>query len=238
MSSQIANYSQHIKFKHPFNCLIAGPSGSGKTKLVREIIDNSDICIDNLENIKILWAYGIWQKTYTIPLKKNEITYMEGIPNEDDIESFNVIVLDDLITEINNSKFIVDLFTKISHHRNISVFILSQNIFYRSPIYRDISLNAHYIIIFKSPRDSTQINVLARQICGSNWKFFISAFDQATDHPYGYLLVDLKQDTPIELRLRTRVLPNESNKLDPIIFVDNNNVKKFKNMFENYGTLQ
>jgi len=55
---------------------------------------------------------------------------------------------------------IVDLFTKGSHHKNLSVILISQNQG-RSP-WSTWSLNANYIVVFKNPCDRTQIYHLTR----------------------------------------------------------------------------
>ena len=50
------------------------------------------------------------------------------------------------------------------HHRNLSTIYIVQNIFHQGKVMRNISLNAHYIVLFKS-QDSTdkqQISMLAR----------------------------------------------------------------------------
>ena len=39
--------------------------------------------------------------------------------------------------------------------------------------------------------------------------FVQEAFADATSTPYGYILVDLKQDTPEDLRLRTYIIPDD-----------------------------
>ena len=39
--------------------------------------------------------------------------------------------------------------------------------------------------------------------------YILLAFADATSTPYGYLLVDLKQDTSEDLRLRTSILPDD-----------------------------
>ena len=41
-------------------------------------------------------------------------------------------------------------------------------------------------------------------------KFVQEAFADATATPYGYILVDLKQDTTEDLRLRTSILPDDT----------------------------
>jgi len=60
------------------------------------------------------------------------------------------------------------LFTKGSHHRNISLILITQNLFHQGPSSRDISLNIMYIAVFKNPRDKTQIVHLARQVYPEN----------------------------------------------------------------------
>jgi len=46
---------------------------------------------------------------------------------------------------------VVNLFTKGSHHRNISIMYLAQNLFPKNKFARTISLNEHYMILFKNP---------------------------------------------------------------------------------------
>jgi len=66
--------------------------------------------------------------------------------------------------ESSSSDAIVDLFTKGSHHNNLIVIVISQNLFHQSHEQRDISLNVNYIVVFKNPRDRAQIRHLARQV--------------------------------------------------------------------------
>ena len=101
--------------------------------------------------------------------------------------------------------YVDKIFTKFSHHRNISIIYLSQNLFYKSKQNRTMSLNAHYLVIFKSPRDQNQLATLARQMYPGNSKFLIEAFKDATQQPYGYLLINLKSDTEERLRIRTNI---------------------------------
>jgi hypothetical protein len=62
---------------------------------------------------------------------------------------------------------------------------------------------------------------IAKQTHPNNAGFFMSAYEQASFPPHGYLIVDFKQDTPENLRLRTRVIPNEETnwKFEPIGFI-------------------
>ncbi|KAF4531151.1 hypothetical protein B566_EDAN017170 [Ephemera danica] len=51
----------------------------------------------------------------------------------------------------------------------------------------------------RNPRDSQQITFLARQLCPANPKFIQQAYIDATSRHFGYLFLDLKQETPDEL---------------------------------------
>lgn len=65
------------------------------------------------------------------------------------------------------------------------------------------------MVLFKNPRDKLQISVLARQMYSDNSKYFLECFWDATARPFGYLLVDLKAQTPEELCLQSGVFPWE-----------------------------
>ena len=85
-----------------------------------------------------------------------------------------------------------------------------QNLFPKNKESRTISLNSQYIVVFKNPRDVSQMTTLAKQMYPGRVKFVQEAFVDATSTPYGYDLVDLKQDTPEDLRLRTSILPDDA----------------------------
>lgn len=161
----------------------------------------SKLC--NVHFKKVTWHYGVWQKLYEELDSFAE--FQQGLP---DMESFDgsephLLIIDDLMRETNGS--VVDIFTKGCHHRNLSVFFITQNIFHQGKGQRDISLNAHYIVLFKNPRDRAQIKHLTRQICPENQRFLQEAYDDATAKPHGYLLFDLKQNTPDIARYRTSI---------------------------------
>ena len=65
------------------------------------------------------------------------------------------------------------------------------------------------MIVFKNPRDSLGISTLARQMYPHCTNFLLQSFQDATKRPYGYLLLDLYQLTPENMRLRTNILPGE-----------------------------
>lgn len=215
----------HSKFKHPFSCLVSGPSGSGKTILVRRILKNFKACIYNFQQpvLRVLWSYGQWHHFINVKISDNVIVhYHKGIINDNVLNEFkpHIIVFDDLLDEIDKNKYLENMFTKKSHHLNISVFFLVQNLFFKT--LRTISLNANYIILMKNPRDGAQIMNLARQIFPKKSKRLTEAYDEATKEPYGYIVIDLKPDTPDSMKLRTRITSEEVAHLNrqfyPIIY--------------------
>ncbi len=77
---------------------------------------------------------------------------------------------------------------------------------------RNISLNAQYIVLFKSPRDKQQVSMLARQVNPGRVQEFMAAYEEATSRPHGYLMLDLKPTTDDQQRPKTNVLPGEVGK--------------------------
>ena len=120
-----------------------------------------------------------------------------------------LVIVDDLMSQCSQNQSMSDLFTKGSHHRGVSVMYLTQNLFPPGRQSRTISLNSHYMIVFKNPRDSLGISTLARQMYPNSTNFLLQSFQDATKRPYGYLLLDLHQLTPENMRLRTNILPGE-----------------------------
>jgi len=75
-----------------------------------------------------------------------------------------LFILVDLLNDAYSSGLVCDLFTKGSHHRNISVIPFTQNMFHQSKHCRYISLNAKYLVILKNVRDRSQLSRLTQQV--------------------------------------------------------------------------
>ena len=67
-------------------------------------------------------------------------------------------MFDDLMTEAKCDQRIADLFTNGSHHRNISVVYLTQNLFPQGKASMDIILNTQYMVLFNNPIDSSDLS--------------------------------------------------------------------------------
>ena len=192
-----------VRFKHPFTCMVAGPTGSGKSGFTFKLIDEVHEQITPSPQ-KVIYCYGEYQPTFN---KYPNVIFNEGLPDngEFDGKQRTLLILDDLMTEAGNG--VSDIFTKLSHHRNISVIFLTQNLFYKSQ--RTMSLNSQYLVLFKNPRDVLQVSLLGRQLYPNNSKFLVEAFKMATESPYGYLLIDLRADTLEKYRVRSNIFTGE-----------------------------
>jgi len=98
---------------------------------------------------------------------------------------------------------VANLFTKRSHHRNISVVFLVQNLFHKNKQIRTISLNVHYLVLFKNPRDATQFASLARQMYPNKSAFAVEAYKDATAHKHFFRRDRILLRTEMSTRVKT-----------------------------------
>ena len=190
------------------NIIISGSNQSGKTVFTFKLIENA-FCLISPPPEKIIYCYSEYQPE--LFSRYPDIEFHEGLPNLSEFNGNTVpilLVLDDFLSQLNEN--VSDLFTKYGHHRQISVVYITQNLFSKGQHARTMSLNSHYIILFRNTRDRTQIATLARQMYPHNPRYMIEAYNDAVSRHYGYLLIDLKPNSPDELRLRTNIVPDES----------------------------
>jgi ABC-type dipeptide/oligopeptide/nickel transport system ATPase component len=157
-----------LKFKHPFTSIISGPKGSGKSTFCIRLLQNLKLlCPEQEFNGGIFWCFGERTAFPDRELSElnNTIRVHKGVT--ENFENKNgkpcLIILDDLLY-VAYCKVLCNLFTKGSHHRNISVILITQNLFHKANYCRDISLNAKYSVLLKDVWDNQQFMSLARQV--------------------------------------------------------------------------
>jgi len=135
-------------------------------------------------------------KTVNLFLKDNDDVidrlkqYARGMPI--------LVIFDDMI----NSKSINDiasLFTVDARHLNMSLIFLSQRIFVNNEYFRQISQNSDYFVLFKNPRNSSEIRTLATQITPGNLSL-VNIYMEATKEPFSYLFINLTQEGKSETK--------------------------------------
>jgi len=195
-----------LPLQHPFTAIVAGPTSCGKTRFVFRLIDNVSRMIDPPPT-RIVYCYGEYQQLFC---RYPRVIFHQGLPDLNDFDGSEpaLLIIDDLMHETDET--VAKLFTRGSHHKNVSVVYLAQNLFPKNKFARTISLNAHYMFLFKNPRDATQFATLARQMYPHKSQFAVEAYKDATREPYSYLLVDLRPEQDDDLRLRTNIFPGET----------------------------
>ena len=197
--------------KHPFSMMVSGPSQSGKTTFVDRLLQHKKEMIQ--PNVKeILWFYGSEGAIEVIKEKYPDIQFFPGLPDISQLEKFDssvnrLMIIDDLMLQKETGKILSDLFTKSSHHKNISVIFIVQNVFEKA--LRTASINSKYIVIFKNPRDQTQITTLGLQMFGKGDTLIKKAYSDISKTPHSYLLLDFDQEVNPCKRVRSNIFPDD-----------------------------
>ena len=197
------------RFKSPCTIYIAGPSGCGKTTLLLRMIKEWNQAFDR-KPVKLYICYAHEQPAYD-EIKRISpcpVELIKSLPSDLETEPGSLLVIDDLMAEC--SKEIKDWHIRKSHHNQTTTITLSQNLFDKGKDHRTTTLNAHYIILFKNPRDNSQVSHFAKQFSPGENRFVVSCFQDATRAPHSYILFDLKQNTNNLFRVRSSVFPREA----------------------------
>lgn len=198
-----------LRFCHPSNTLVCAPSGAGKTYLVKKIVENRTDLFDVTFD-EVIWYYSEYQKIYDELACEHRVKFVEGPPSLDHFPTGHgpkFVIVDDFMDQIKNPEFL-KIAIKGSHHRNLSFWFLSQALF--PPNFRQISLQAHYVLILKSPRDTQQIRTFVLQVDPTHWRGLLEAYEDATREGHSYILFDFHVRQQDHLRIRTHIFPNET----------------------------
>jgi hypothetical protein len=180
-----------------------GCTQSGKTVWMKSLLENAQKTISPPPQ-RIIWCYGQWQPSYFDMMRTMPgIEFNQGIPDDIDSADYldvsqrNLIILDDLMAQCHNppkmNVFLIFL------RKEVIIEICPSSILFKIYSIRAMrweiscSLNAHYIVLFKSPRDKQQISMLATQVNPGRVQEFMRSYEDATNRPHGYLMLDLNE---------------------------------------------
>ena len=169
---------------------------------VEQVLTKSCIKYPNKKPRRIYWFFNPWQPPYT-SLKSalcDEIQFTQGLPElSEDLHEINpkfnnVLVFDDLMSQAIDNPVLSKLFTQ-GRHRNASVILLLQNMFPKGKFNTDISRSAQNMVLFGSPSDRKQIDIIAERIFAKDRPNFMNLYGSVSAKPYGYVLVDNQPKT-------------------------------------------
>lgn len=211
--TDIAHTTAILPLITPATFLVAGMSGCGKSTLIRRLLENPTSFDQGFD--KVLLCYGVYQELYTemertIP----GLVLHEGLPSQDTLDNFTdirqhrICIIDDLSHEALNSQLVQLMFTRFSHHANLSTVLISQNIFEQGTKKSTITANVGYVILLKSPRAACQLGILSSQIYPGQKEGVLAAYKDAVQN-YGYFVLDCMPHSNDLYRLRSCILPGE-----------------------------
>jgi len=116
-----------LPLQHPFTAIVAGPTGCGNSEWILRLTGHAKEMIEPPPE-DIWYCYGEFQPIFA---RYPEVKFHESMPDftKFDGRRSTFLVLDDLMSEKNDD--VANLFTKGSHHRNVSVMFMTQNLFYK-----------------------------------------------------------------------------------------------------------
>lgn len=208
-----------IRWESPSNCILAGPSFSGKSTILDKILRNKDTLFKRGIEKKVILFYLSEQPIYQAWERDNLLAYKsQGTPSiakfleiiKFHAPSGGILFFDDLAGEVvKHMKFYRELFLVHTHHLNLCSFLILHNIF--TPGLRELSLNAHRIILTYNPRDSLGITNLSRQSFPGTKNFLPAIYKKLGELPYSYLSLNFHQNIPPILRGRFQLSISISN---------------------------
>ena len=187
-----------IRLKKNFKLFLVGPSACGKSVFIQNLLQNIPIVAKENPS-KIIYVYKVWQPLFQdmnlqglvhIFIKDNE-NLLEKLKMET-IGETCLIVFDDLINSKNLDE-ISNLFVVDGRHSNYSMIFTSQRMFVNNEYFRQISNNCDYFVVFKNPRNHSEIRTLAQQLTPLNLEL-LQIYAKATTEPYSYLFINLTQE--------------------------------------------
>ena len=199
-------------FTHPSNVIVAGPTGCGKTFFVNNVLKHR--LFEPIPH-RLVVVYAEWQHYYDdwrdwYPTAEFVHGFTPDIYERFDAHQTNLLVIDDQMGEAGKSSTLLNLFTRGSHHRNLSILYLVQNIFDKGAVMRSVNLNAQYIVTFKNARDRMQLVTLGKQMFPEQAQVLTKLVDQETkEHPRAYLVVCTRPEVPDRLRVYNGIFPGE-----------------------------
>ena len=212
-----------VQWKHPFTCVVLGPSGSGKSTFVRHLMLSQEKIIDaqfdyiyifigtdasenkilsclltdippSVTDVKIIEIMNIFptrkEMILEFPTRLKQMLVSQNRKGRK-----GCVIFDNLMKELGEMGILLNLFTKMLSHYNMSVIHITQNLFHKgsgkhSSDHVGLYRNSHITVLFNNPLDNHPLWTVAAwlvrkgsgtlsqmleeitektQICGYSW---------------------------------------------------------------------
>ena len=143
-----------------------------------------------------------------------------------------LVIMDDLMRQIFNNSQMLDLFTTLSRHNSISLVFSTQN-YFDTGSSKTIVRQCNSKVIFDNTMDKVLTRNIGSELVPRQPDFLNNCFDSLRhyfeDEKFPYIVVDGQSHKHMKnLLFRSRIFPNEHDKINPICFFPNPNYVKIK----------
>ena len=165
-TTDAGEYETHdLELQLPFLMLLTGCSRSGKSMLTTRLMALSSRVMTRTPAC-VLVSYCHMKPAYRELARQAPclVELLDGAKHFTEqltMEPGTLVIVDDM--QATHAPLLSSWFTR-THHYDSSIIHLVQNIFDQDPSHRTISLNTTYIVLFKNPRDMSQVSHLDKQV--------------------------------------------------------------------------
>ena len=149
----------YFHFKHRTTIQVFALSICGKTKFVLRILKEH---IVKPFPTPILWVLLEWQPNYE--QARAFYPYIEFVGGWTDKlnarlrqDEKNLLIIDEQMAKAGDSKTLSNLFTKGAHPTNFTAIYLIKNVYNKTKSQRTVSVNTHYIMVFRNERNASPL---------------------------------------------------------------------------------
>ena len=124
---------------------------------------------------------------------------LDGVSNEIDGITPTLIILDDLQKEVHLQPVCEFYVYEREPPSNCSCIFIVQNLYFQGHKSRDITLNAHYYVIFRNPGDQLQLKEFARR--RGQHDMIMLPYKEHCNRKHTFLIIDNSQHTDDRIKM-------------------------------------
>ena len=220
------------RWKHPFTCVVAGPSGSGKSTFIQHLMLSQEKIIDAQFDYIYIFIGTDASENKILSCLLTDIP--PSVTDVEIIEIMNIfptkkemiiefptrlkqmlisqnrkgcVIFDDLMKELGEMGILLDLFTKMSSHYNMSVIHITQNLFYKgsgkhSSDYVGVYRNSHITVLFNNPLNNHPLWTVAAWLVRKGSGALSRMLEEIVEK-HRYVVIHGGMDWPKKLRFMT-----------------------------------